>query len=270
MAYVDSSGASVWWDETSASGESVLLINGLGSPSTTWYRLVRRLTPRFRVLTFDNRGVGRTGVPLGPYPVSAMAADAAAVLDAAGVDSAHVVGLSMGGLIAQELALEDAGRVRTLVLAATHRGIPHLEQPEPTVLEAMTSAGELPPPERDAALATLLYARQTPRIEIDRDFAARRYPTDPAGYRNQLTGVLAWERAAELARIKVPTLVLHGTADRIVPPSNGAALAAAIPSARLHLLEGAGHALFTDREESAATAVTDFFENAAHPAPSST
>jgi pimeloyl-ACP methyl ester carboxylesterase len=211
---------------------------------------------------FDNRGVGRTGVPEGPYSVAAMAADAAAVLEAADASSAHVLGLSMGGFIAQELTLNEPDRVRSLVLASTHVGIPHAAGADPAVAAILAKAAQLPTRERMVVLEPLLYAEGTSRADIQLDHDVRESrPTDESGYLNQLLGTSTWERLADLKQIDVPTLVLHGALDRLVPPMYARVLVDAIPSARLELLEGAGHEIFTDRENDAARAVIEFFSD---------
>jgi 3-oxoadipate enol-lactonase len=258
MPYLHRDDADIWWDEV-GDGEAILLVNGLSSPSDTWFRLVRHLRTQYRVLTFDNRGVGRSGVPSGPYAVELMAADAAAVLDAAGIQTAHVLGLSMGGLIAQELTLNEPDRVRSLVLASTHVGIPHAGEADPEVATILAQAAKLPTRDRMVSLEPLLYAAGTSRSEIELDHQVRESrPTEESGYLNQLLGASTWERLADLPQIGVPTLVLHGAIDRLVPPAHGRVLAEAIPGARLNLLEGAGHELFTDRENDAAQAVIEF------------
>src|SRR5688500_10343632 len=125
MPVVDRGDAQIWW-EAEGDGEPLLLIMGLGYSADMWWRLLPELTPRFRVIRFDNRGVGRTGVPAGPYPIPTMAADALAVLDAAGESSAHVMGVSMGGFIAQEVVLSSPERVRSLILGCTATGGPEM------------------------------------------------------------------------------------------------------------------------------------------------
>src|SRR5215212_7863258 len=121
MPHTIREGIHLWWEEDGA-GDPLLLIMGLGATLEWWARLRPSLTARCRTILFDNRGVGRSDVPAGPYSIPAMADDAAAVLDAAGVGSAHVFGLSMGGYIAQELILRHPGRVRSLILACTSCG----------------------------------------------------------------------------------------------------------------------------------------------------
>src|ERR1700691_2723642 len=111
MAFVDNQGVKIYWDEQ-GQGEPILLIMGLGWASVMWHRSRPVLAKHYRTIALDNRGVGRSDVPAGPYSIAVMASDAAAVLDAAGVDSAHVYGVSMGGMIAQEFALQYPSRGR--------------------------------------------------------------------------------------------------------------------------------------------------------------
>ncbi|TDC22828.1 alpha/beta fold hydrolase, partial [Kribbella albertanoniae] len=159
--------AGIWWESTGA-GEPVLLINGLGTASTSWFRLLPGLHG-YRVITFDNRGVGRTGCSPEPFDLATMATDAVAVLDAAGVDRAHILGLSMGGLIAQELALSYPGRAESLILVSTHSGVPHLTVAASAVATTLKQIAGLSPAERSQALAPILYVDQTPATERARD-----------------------------------------------------------------------------------------------------
>ncbi len=121
MSFVENQGTKIYWDEQ-GQGAPLLLIMGLGYTSIMWYRTRPSLAQRYRTLAFDNRGVGRSDVPPGPYSIAAMASDAAAVLDAAGVARAHVFGVSMGGMIAQEFALQYPERTASLILGCTASG----------------------------------------------------------------------------------------------------------------------------------------------------
>jgi pimeloyl-ACP methyl ester carboxylesterase len=266
MPYLDRDDARIWWD-SSGHGPAVLLLNGLGSPAATWFRLQRQLISRFRVVTVDNRGVGKTGAPRGDCTIEAMAADAAAVLAEAGEPTAHVLGMSMGGLIAQELAVSRPDLVRSLVLACTHVGIPHAAAlgqdglPEPGVPEALAGGTELTAAERMARIRPFLYAAGTSEKRIAEDEAVRdAQPTSAEAFAAQLIGASTWERLAELPDVAVPTLVLQGSEDRMVPRQQAQRLADAIPGARLLLVEGAGHALFTDQEEECGAAIVDFWK----------
>src|ERR1700690_965411 len=149
MPFALNQGVKIYWEET-GQGTPVLLIMGLGWPSYMWYRTRPLRAEQYRVITFDNRGAGRSDVPAGPYPISLMASDAAAVLDAAGVDSAQVYGVSMGGMITQEFALQYPKRVKSLILGCTASGGPEAVRAEPEVLEVLMRQGMTP---EEAALA---------------------------------------------------------------------------------------------------------------------
>src|SRR5271168_4351769 len=137
MPYVENQGTKIHWDEQ-GQGAPVLLIMGLGYASAMWHRTRPVLAQWYRTIAFDNRGVGLSDVPPGPYSIATMASDAAAVLDAAGIASAHVFGVSMGGMIAQEFALQYPQRVRSLILGCTHAGGPQAVRAEPEVLQILT------------------------------------------------------------------------------------------------------------------------------------
>jgi pimeloyl-ACP methyl ester carboxylesterase len=256
MALLDRGDARIWW-EAEGSGPPVLLIMGLGSPADLWFRVMPVLSPRYRTIRFDNRGVGRTGVLPGPSSIELMAADAAAVLDAAGESSAHVVGASLGGLIAQELALTEPDRVRFLVLTSTDPGGPDAVE---TDAHLRVEVGVEPPPPE--VLASLLYAQTTPRERIQENLQVLlRHPTSPEGMNHQIAAMRSYAGTySRLARIQQPTLILHGTADLMVDPGNAEHLARGIPSARLELLDGAGHSLHTDQAERYAELIVEFLD----------
>lgn len=238
MPYVSSGEAKVWWDSV-GEGSPVVLINGLSSPSAAWFRLVPELQSSFRVITVDNLGTGKTGVPPGPYTMTMLADAVAAVIKDAGEASAHILGISLGGLISQELALNHPELVRSLTLVSTHGGIP-LITADPVVLEALTEAASLDGEQRYNLLLPFAHSAATPKAKLDEDCAVRAaHPTSEQGYNNQLLGVSTWERLSELPKIKAPTLVLHGAEDRMVPLSGGELLRDSIPGARMVVLEGA-------------------------------
>src|SRR3989442_16033858 len=168
MPFVENQEAKIYWDEQ-GHGPPVLLIMGLGYPSVMWYRTRAVLAPRYRTIVLDNRGVGRSSMPPGPYPIALMASDAAAVLDAAGVESAHVFGISMGGMIAQEFALQYPKRVRSLILACTAAGGPHAVRAEPEGGQLLMSPSELSPEESAEATVPFIYDSSTSRPPIDED-----------------------------------------------------------------------------------------------------
>jgi 3-oxoadipate enol-lactonase len=261
MPYVERDGARLFWD-AEGEGDAVLLVMGLGYPGAMWYRMLPFLTDAYRAVWLDNRGVGSTGVPPGPYSIEQMADDAAAVLDAAGAGAAHVVGASLGGFVAQELTLRHAGRVRSLVLLCTHCNGLQAVPPPPETLRMLASRSSMTPREAAEAAVPFIYAPDTGRDAIDEDIAVRmRQPTDPAGYTLQLQAAMRHGGTyARLPRISVPTLVVQGTADGLVNPANAPILAGRIPGARLVTLEGASHILFTDRTVEVGTALRSFLD----------
>src|SRR6201984_2565149 len=143
MPFVENQGAKLYWDEQ-GSGEPLLLIMGLSFPSYMWHRSRPVLASRYHSIAFDNRGIGQSDVPGGVYSISLMASDAAAVLDAAGVETAHIFGVSMGGMIAQEFALQYPERVRSLILGCTAAGGPHAVQAEKKVNDVLMARGLTP------------------------------------------------------------------------------------------------------------------------------
>ena len=239
-------GAEIAWQAT-GSGPAVLLIMGLAYPAAAWHRQVPVLAERHRVITVDNRGAGDTGdVPGAPYTVELMAQDCLAVLDAAGEEQAHVVGISMGGLMAQEIALTHPERVLSLTLLATHPGIAHGVW-EPEVLAFLQSRATMTAEESREASIPFNYAAGTSRATIEQDWEVRAAGTaGPVGYAAQ-GGTALWSGFERLPELAVRTLVLHGDGDRLVAPANGEKIAAAIPDAKLVIVPGANHVLTTDQ-----------------------
>jgi 3-oxoadipate enol-lactonase len=251
----------LWWaDSGDADATPLLLIQGLGYTADLWFRVLPGLSADRRTIRFDNRGIGRSNVPPTPWSIADMAGDAVAILDAASVDRAHVFGVSMGGLIAQELALSHPDRVDRLVLGCTHPGGRDAVRMDPAA--AMMLMDRTPGTAREAAEASVpfVYAETTSRDDVATDIDIRvRYPMRASAYWGQLDAMRQHEGTlARLPQLTAPTLVIHGTADRLVQPGNAELLAAAIPSARLAWIEGASHVFWTDQPEQTVSLVTEF------------
>jgi pimeloyl-ACP methyl ester carboxylesterase len=257
MPFINNQSAKIYWDEE-GQGTPLLLIMGLGYPSALWHRTRPVLSQHFRTIAFDNRGVGSSDVPPGPYSIVTMASDAAAVLDAAGVSRAHVFGVSMGGMIAQEFALQYPERTHALILGCTSPGGPSAVRAEKKVTDILFARGMTFEQSREAILP-YIYDAATPRDKVEKDVAIRRscLPTQ-TGYMAQLQAILAWESYSRLVEIKAPTLVIHGTSDGLVPPANGKLIAERIPNAKLVLLNHASHLFTTDQTEAAHQAILEF------------
>ncbi len=244
------------WEERGG-GQPLLLIQGLGYGRWSWEPILAPLAKRYRVLWFDNRGIGDSDKPPGPYSAQQMADDALQVLDEAGVERAHVLGASLGGMIAQELAVARPARVARLVLCCTHPGMAH-GFPLPGVTarlfaEAPTLAPEVAlrrfvenalGPEAQTSLVDELVRRRTAN------------PPDPAGWQSQAAAGMTF--AGVDAPIAQDTLIVTGTADNVVDVRNSDVLAARIPGARVEKLEGLGHLFFWEAPDRFVRIVTEF------------
>lgn len=250
MPVLQHDGASLFY-QVEGKGPPLLLIMGLGYPSDMWWRVLPWLTPDFTTVRFDNRGVGRTGTGAErPYSVERMALDARAVLHAAGFARATVFGVSLGGAIAQELALTHPEAIDRLVLGCSHPGGADVVVDEEAIA-LLRSRGAMTPEEAAEAAIPFIYAPGTPRADIDADLAVRAaHPTDPAGYLAQLTDTIIWRGSLDrLPGLAAPTLLVHGDLDRLVPVENSRRMAAVLPNARLEVLAGASHIFSTDQPE---------------------
>ncbi len=266
MSFVENQGAKIYWDER-GQGTPVLLIMGLGYTSAMWHRTRPALAQRYRTVAFDNRGVGLSDVPPGPYSIATMALDAAAVLDAAVVSSAHIFGISMGGMIAQEFALQYPARTRSLILGCTSPGGPSAVRAKSNVTDVLLVRGMTLEQAREAILP-YMYDAVTPREKIEEDVSLRqRWLPSPEGYMAQLQGIRAWEGYSRIDQITVPTLVIHGKSDALVPPGNGELIAGRIPGAKLVLIEHASHMFLTDQTQAAHKEILEFLLSHAGGAP---
>ena len=261
MAYAYSDGTRIYW-EVQGRGEPLVLIMGLGYSSKLWFRLRPHLEQHFRTIVLDNRGAGESDVPPGPYSPLVMARDVAAVLDAAGEQSAHILGYSMGGMIAQEFALTYPERVRSLVLVATHCGGREARLAAPHVAIELFRRADMDREQSAMALVPYSYDPGTPPERIAEDMAVR-LATHPTrrGYLAQLQGLMFWSAHHRLGRIVTPTLVLHGDGDQLVPVHNAGVLGRAIAGAAVTIIPRASHMLFTDQLEAAKGSLISFFRS---------
>jgi len=245
--------ARIYYEVHGQEGPWVVMLMGLGASSRLWLDYPARLsthTTPYRVITIDNRGTGHSDAPRGPYWMREMADDAARVMDAAGVERAFVVGVSMGGMIAQHVALRHGGRLDGLVLVSTTPGLPHGTLPTPRAIRALLTWG-LGKSSRSDVLADLILApSQRDRAQevhelLSPIFAAN--DTTRAAFVAQLIGCLLHSTTRRLHRITVPTIVITGEHDIVIRPINSRILASRIPNATLEVVAGAGHgAPFTD------------------------
>jgi len=242
-------------------GPPLLLIQGLGYPAEMWFRLLPQLTDHHRVITFDNRGIGvNAEEDVAGLTIERMAADAASIAEAIGEDSLHVLGTSLGGIVAQELALAHPERVRKLVLLSTHTADGHAVPADAAVREMLVARSTLAGDASLRASVPYAYAASTTAALIDEDLACRaRWMPAAGAYDAQLAAAEAYRGAWDrLPAIRSETLILQGTADLIVPPENAARIAARIPRTHVEWIDGGGHNLFSERAEEVGRQVVSF------------
>jgi pimeloyl-ACP methyl ester carboxylesterase len=251
--------------EVQGDGPPLLLIQGLGYAVWAWREQIPALSRRWRVIAFDNRGTGRSFKPPGPYSLEMLADDAAAVLHAHADEPAHVLGISLGGYVAITLALRHPELVRSLVLGMTSAGgADATPVPESTTSVWLANAGKTP---EEYARATMWlsfapgWSDEHPREYEELLRSRLEHPTPPECWRAQYdAGSEYVRRGAPVDEISVPTLVIHGDADRIVPVANGRVLARRLPEARLVELPGRGHLAFLEAPDEFNNAVVSFLE----------
>jgi len=246
----------------SGRGEPLVLVMGLGADHTSWGFQVPVFSQSYRVIAFDNRGAGQTDQPDIPYTIRGMAADTVGLLDALGIDRAHIAGASMGGMIAQELALTYPDRVRSLQLHCT------TARPDAYLLKTgrtwVQMRAALSREEFSRALTLWLFA---PRTFVERpafiealvqDALANPYPASPTGYRRQGEAAAAHDTWDRLGLIRCPTLITVGTEDLVTGPRFARVLRDRIPRAELVTFEGTAHAHFLEAAQEFTQLCLDF------------
>jgi pimeloyl-ACP methyl ester carboxylesterase len=225
------------------------------------------LAERFEVLLFDNRGIGESDAPPGPYTVEELAADAVQVLDEAGFGRAHVVGTSLGGMVAQELALSYPERVERLVLACTTPGGADAHPMPEVTVRLMAEAASLEPA---VALRRFVENALSPtsvakRPELVERIMAHRLRTAqaPAAWAAQAAAGAGFDVGGRLGGLQSATLVQHGSEDVVVDPRNADLLAEQLPDARLERFPGCGHLFFWEAPERFVSSVAGFLEDGA-------
>lgn len=248
-------------------GQPLLLIAGVGYGAWFWHSLVPGLAGHFSVITFDNRGAGESHKPDGPYSVPMLAADTAGLLDALGLKSIHVLGHSLGGFVAQELAVTRPDLVGKLILASTTHGGSNVIPITPEAMRVLTDRSGDPVElvKRGIAIASAPgFAERQPHL-VDALIAYRlTNPVPPAQYTAQVMAGAGMAQLPEtkvterLAAITMPTLILFGEADNVVPPGNANLMAQKLPNARVKILPGVGHIFPIENPLVTVAAITEF------------
>ena len=240
----------------------LVLIQGLGFDRMGWAPVIPALQRRFRLVLIDNRGSGRSTTADRDFSVADMARDVIAVLDTSGIARAHVLGVSLGGMVAQELAIRHPPRVDRLVLACTSPGWPYAYPMPRTSVRRMVSAAGMPV---EAAQWSLVENALSPESVVKQPDLVERIVDNQRG---RLADRAAWKALASAgatysggtrqSSIGAPTLIMYGDSDVVVDPRNSRLLADRIPGARLVVFSGLGHLFFWEDPAEFATAVTSF------------
>ena len=247
-------------------GPPVLLINGLGANVATWTPLLEQLQG-FEVICFDAPGTGLSQAPLVPYRIAQIADVARHVLDEVGLERADVLGWSLGGAVAQQLAYQEPDRVRRLILVSSSCGTGAIPGSLRALLAIMTPARHFSKVGYRVAMEMihLASAEKDSRL-IKEQIASWHQQATPSvfGYALQTAAFLTFHSLPWLHHVKQPTLVLSGAHDRLMPVANAAVLAAYLPNARLHIFERWGHYLLHDPASGAGATVADFLGADSH------
>jgi 3-oxoadipate enol-lactonase len=251
------------WFERAGQGPPLLCITGFAISCAVFEPVLPLYAERFDCITYDNRCSGRSATPIRPTSIPELAADGVALLDALGISSAHVYGVSMGGMIAQELALRFPERVRGLVLGCTSPGGPRAVRPSLRKIRALAqpTRGELLDPARGWPAALLFSAefRRTRPDEVRRLLELfTRHPPPPHGVSAHWWASFFHDTVSRLDQIRAPTLVLHGEVDAMAPVANAQLLAERIPDAELGVLPGTGHAYPLERPHESMELLTEW------------
>lgn len=261
MPSVDAAGTELHYLRA-GEGEPLLLIQGMSATHLAWGRpFLEELERSFDTIVFDNRGMGLSGQAELPFTIADLAADAAGLLDALELESAHVVGISMGGMIAQELALAHPERIRSLTIGASYCGGPEGTLMAPDDLQMLATAYASGVPEQVFRAMWEINLSPDFRAEDSR-FAAftemgSALPAPQPVVLQQMRACATHDTHERLSQIELPTLVIHGDVDRLLGYSNGRQIAAAIPGSRLETLEGVGHMFWWEQPQRSAELIRE-------------
>ena len=256
-------GHSIYY-ELEGSGPALALLHGLQGDSSNFAQMVPELARHFTVLTFDQRGSGWSDKPGHPYSIATYADDTAALMDALDIAQAHVLGMSMGGMIAQEFALRHPQRLNSLVLGCTTPGGPNAAKLEGAVRDSTYERAELSAEERARRLAeagfTEAFLQSHPEALEALIQARRERPLDVDALERRIAAIDAHDTFDRLGNITAPTLVITGRPDKIINADNSTILAEHIPDARLEVIEPAGHLFWLERPRETLDLVLRFLQ----------
>jgi pimeloyl-ACP methyl ester carboxylesterase len=254
--------------EAHGEGYPLIMMQGYSGSSESWDILIPRLgdlSKHHKTIVFDNRGTGRSSAPRGEYSVTTMADDAAGLLDALKIPRAHVLGESMGGMIAQELAINHPEKVKNLILVCTFPGGPTMD----SIVGMRQALGKLswftntplgmtPEAVMDHVNKMCYYPRFFEENRAKITSSTLRYPTPNSTLEKQYDAIMKFNAYPRLARISSKTLVIHGASDELIMPEGAKVLARMIPDSRLLMYEGASHCVLEEKWSEVKPVILDF------------
>ena len=261
MPTIKGNGIEIYFEEHGA-GKPLVLIQGLSYATPMWHWQVAGLKTHFRVITFDNRGSGQSAKPDIPYSIKMFADDTVGLLDALKIPQTSVLGISMGGIIAQEVTLSYPGRVTHLILCSTIFGGSSASQPDPETLAYLAEyqenvSDELSRLEIAYGTAPGFAERHPDRVAALVEFKRQSRPPRFAYFR-QLMSAMGYVSEDRLPSLRIPTLLIAGSEDRIIPPDNSRRLHQLIPNSQLKVFDNAGHHVHIEYPEEFNQAVVEF------------
>jgi pimeloyl-ACP methyl ester carboxylesterase len=246
-------------------GDPLVMIRGVGSNLDHWYEQVPVLSKKYQLLLFDNRGIARSSDPGGSFSTKEMAADTVALMEAVGIKKAHVLGYSMGGMIAQELALACPDKINGLILVATDCGISLRIKARPEYSRLFTEMIRLGTDEAKTAAAGCLFTQKTfeSRPDIIQRYAevSLRFPAPQKTLERQWEAITRHDACGRLQNITAPTLVITGSEDVLIPSENSSVLAERIPDARVRFIDGGGHLFVVEQPQQFNEAILGFLDD---------
>jgi len=250
-------------------GVPLVMIQGFAGNNQAWFFQAPVFKKYYKVIIFDNRGIGRTEMSSEPYTIRTMAEDVIGLMDYLGIDKAHILGLSLGGMVAQEIAISYPERVRKLVLGSTLAGSEGGSEVHPEMIKAFTTSESaanidfrsIPLEKVMYKMISLAFNKRLYRMILLPLSKLSMKSIDPKGHFEQMSAVSSYNTLDRLHLIKAPTLVITGTGDRIVSPIASEVIASRIPNAKLVLVKGGSHAFFMEMRGRFNKEVLDFLRS---------
>lgn len=265
MAKAGVNGIELYYEVRGTRGPHLTLICGLGSHVDAWdNELLEALSRRLRLVLFDNRGAGRSDKPDIEYTIAMLADDAAALLNTLGIARSHILGASMGGMIAQEFALRHPEEAAGLILCCTSPGSHRMKMPEPEVLQKLAEVDGLTPEEISRKNRPLVFTKKF--MEENLEWIERKmqreiqYIAPAFSFKRQMAAAMQHNSYSRLPQITCPTLIMTGTEDILIPPENSDLLAAQIPGAILKRYENTAHAFMSEARDLVVRDIFEFIE----------